>query len=238
MSESLDGLLLLDKPAGMTSSDCVLAAKRKLSAQRVGHTGTLDPSARGLLILLFGKATRTQDAFHTYDKEYTFRAQLGVKTETGDGDGVDIEMTPWDHITRNALREAIIRFTGHIQQIPPRYSALKFKGKPYYHYARRGIEIPRAPRPVQIHSFELTRFDPPFWEGKVVCSRGTYIRTLIEDVAQSLGSAAVLRELFRDRIGPFSRKAAVSWQDLLGDDVTALRSSLQSIPKELLALHG
>lgn len=233
MSEAIEGLFLLDKPAGVTSYDCVHLVKRQLQAQRVGHCGTLDPSARGLLIMLMGKATRQQERFHDLEKEYAFRAKLGIKTDTGDRDGQITQTFDFQHVTENRLEEVLPRFTGAIQQTPPRYSALKYKGKPYHLYARKGIEIPRIPRTVHIHQFDLTHFELPFWEGRVICSRGTYIRTLVEDVAEALGSGASLVELSRERVGSYLRSQAVSWEALRQSPIESLRARIQAV--DLLA---
>lgn len=232
VTDSFAGLLLLDKPAGVTSYDCVHMIKRQLQVERAGHCGTLDPSARGLLIVLLGKATRLQDNFHAMEKEYRFRAQFGVKTDTGDRDGKVIQTFDYAHITPTDVEKTTARFTGALQQTPPRYSALKYKGKPYHLYARKGIEIPRVPRTVNVHSFLMTHCELPYWEATVICSRGTYIRTLVEDVGEALGSGANLVELSRERIGEYRRSDALRWADLRAGTVEGLRAQVRSVSME------
>ncbi len=208
------GLLLLDKPSGVTSFDCVYQVKRKLGAKRVGHCGTLDPAARGLMMILVGSATRDQDSYLGLEKEYWFRAEFGRKTNTADLEGKVIEEKPYGHVTRESLQHALESFVGDIQQTPPLYSALKYKGKPYYAYARKGQEVPRVPRPVTIGSLVLLSLGLPYWEARVVCSRGTYIRTLAEDVAERLGTCGTLAELIRERVGPYRRNQGLTWEEL------------------------
>ena len=142
------GLLVLDKPAGITSYDCVHHVKRISGEKRVGHCGTLDPLAEGVLLLLIGRATRHQEAFLAMEKQYWFRAQFGTQTDTGDREGKCIQTLAVPVLDADRLQVALSSLVGEHWQTPPRYSALKYKGKPYYHWARRGIEIPRHPRPV------------------------------------------------------------------------------------------
>ena len=137
-----------------------------------------------------------------------------METSTGDREGSIVRRAEYSGITRENLDQAAGRFTGSISQVPPRFAALKFKGRPYYQWARLGIEIPRIAREVRIHSFQVLSFDAPFWEARVVCSRGTYIRTLVEDVAKELGSAAVLDFLLRERIGEYGCQNAIEWESL------------------------
>jgi tRNA pseudouridine55 synthase len=235
--DSPSGLLLLDKPAGVTSFDCVQVVKRKLSAGRVGHCGTLDPAARGLLLLLVGTATRQQESFLGLEKYYCFKAQFGVKTSTGDREGRTIEERPHDHVAKTALETVLVGFVGNSRQTPPMYSALKYKGKPYYHYARKGLEVPRVPRPISIASLSLLSLDLPYWEGRLVCSRGTYVRTLVEDVAERLGTCGTLVELVRERIGPYEREQALTWAQLHALDAQDLRLQLLPANPEAPVLH-
>ena len=214
MADSPQGLLLLDKPSGVTSFDCVAVIRKRLGVQRVGHCGTLDPAARGLLLILVGTATSFQDSFLGLEKEYELKAELGRRTSTGDLEGETIETQPWDQVTRELLEKTLQRFTGELQQLPPMYSALKYKGRPYYAYARKGLTVPRSPRAVTIRSFSLLSFRPPSWEARVVCSRGTYIRTLVEDVSASLNTCGTLTDLIRHRIGPYRNDQALTWQEL------------------------
>ncbi len=222
--ETIDGLLLLHKPAGKTSFQCVQAVKRALDADRAGHCGTLDPAATGLLIILLGKSTRDQEKFLSLPKTYLFRARLGVQTDTADMEGQVTKSSPADHVTQSAMADAMQSFQGDSQQLPPMYAALKYKGKPYYEYARKGIEIPRVPRSIHVSAFELLSFSAPEWEARVTCSRGTYVRTLVEDIGAKLGTCAVLVNLVRESIGPYSLAQALRWEDL-----ALARESLQGI---------
>jgi tRNA pseudouridine55 synthase len=238
VSDLPSGLLLLDKPSGVTSFDCVQVAKRQTGAARAGHCGTLDPGARGLLLILVGTATRQQESFLGLEKEYWFRSELGVKTATGDREGSVIEQRSWGHVTMESLEVVLQSFMGNILQTPPMYSALKYKGKPYYHYARKGLEVPRHPRGVSIVSLSLLSFRLPFWEARVVCSRGTYIRTLVEDVASCLGTCGTLLELIRERIGPYHRTQALTWNELRALNPEGLRNFLRPAALEPVTVHA
>ncbi len=238
MTDFPSGLLLLDKPEGVTSFDCVRMAKRRLGAARAGHCGTLDPAARGLLLILAGAATRQQDSFLGLEKEYWFRAQLGVKTSTGDREGCETESKPCDRVNQENLTQTLAAFIGEIAQIPPLYSALKYKGKPYYHYARKGLDVPRVPRLVSIASLSLLSFHSPYWEARLVCSRGTYVRALVEDVAERLGTCATLVELIRERIGPYHRNQALRWDELRLMDTESLRGVLYPAISQAVPVHA
>jgi len=238
MTETPQGLLLLDKPSGVTSFDCVAVVRKKLGVQRVGHCGTLDPAARGLLLVLVGAATSSQDSFLGLEKEYWFTAELGRRTSTGDREGKMTETKPWGHVTKDALEESLRRFTGDIQQVPPMYSALKHRGKPYYEYARKGLSVPRAPRTVTIRAFSLISFHPPAWEARVVCSRGTYVRTLVEDVSESLKTCGTLTDLVRERIGPYHKDQALTWPELQMISREDLSPLLQPVLAREAAAHA
>lgn len=225
-SNTVSGIFLLEKPAGVTSFDATWFARRCLGATKAGHCGTLDPAARGLLIILFGKATRLQDQFHALEKEYSYTARLGSRTDTGDAQGKVVEELPFDGVTEDALKHAQDSFRGAIAQLPPMYSALKYKGKAYHQYARRGIPIPRTPRTVEIHDIQLTSFQSPHWSGRVICSRGTYVRTLVEDIAAKVGTVAHLTDLTRTRIGQHRLEQALPWAALKTTPIEALRASL------------
>ena len=162
MDEALSGLLVVDKPAGLTSFDCVYRVKRILQATKVGHCGTLDPMAKGVLLLLVGKATREQENFLGLEKQYRFRAQFGQATDTGDREGTLTATKDFNHITRARLEIALQDFQGKQMQTPPRYAALKYKGKAYYRWARMGVEIPRVPRPIEVYSIELLSLERRF----------------------------------------------------------------------------
>jgi len=222
----------------VTSFDCVALVRRRLGVQRVGHCGTLDPAAKGLLLILIGSATKTQDSFLGLEKEYWFRAELGRKTSTGDNEGEVCETRPFNHVSQEGLETALQSFVGNIQQIPPIYSALKYRGKPYYQYARKGQSVPRLPRAVTISSFSLLSMSLPFWEARVVCSRGTYVRTLVEDVAVSLQTCGTLAELVRERIGLYRRERALAWDILRNAAREELLGFIEPATPEPLAAHA
>lgn len=198
----IDGVLLLDKPQGMTSNAALQTARRLLNAAKAGHTGTLDPMATGLLPLTFGEATKFSQMLLDADKAYEASIRLGVETDSGDADGAVISEAP---VTcgREEIAQALGRFVGDIEQVPPMYSALKRDGRPLYEYARAGIEVERAPRRVRIHALDLLEETEDGFRVRVVCSKGTYIRSLAMDLGRTLGCGAHLSALRRTRIGPF-----------------------------------
>ena len=214
MLESASGLLLLDKPSGPTSFDCVRMARRVLHERRIGHCGTLDPMAEGVLVLLFGKHTRRQSEFLEMEKQYWFRSELGRFTDSGDRTGQTIETVSAGHVTRETLDAAALEFVGDQLQTPPKISAVKVQGRRLYEWARKGIDVPRTPRPIHIASFEILSFDGHFYDARVVCSRGTYIRTLAEDIARRLGTGGTVDALIRERVGTYRREDALSWDRL------------------------
>ena len=174
----IDGVLLLDKPAGLSSNDALIRVKRIFHAKKAGHTGTLDPFATGLLPLCFGEATKFSQDLLDADKTYETVVHLGVQTTTGDTEG-DIVMASEVHgLTRDGIEAVLSRFRGNILQVPPMYSALKRDGKPLYEYARAGLELEREARPVTVHELVLLDCFPPFLTLQVTCSKGTYIRVL------------------------------------------------------------
>lgn len=198
----VDGVLLLDKPGGMTSNAALQTARRLFNAAKAGHTGTLDPMATGLLPLTFGEATKFSQMLLDADKAYEATLRLGVETDSGDADGRIIASTEprWDRAT---LDRGLTALRGEIEQIPPMHSALKRDGKPLYEYARAGIEVERQPRRVTIHSLELVEASSDTLKLSVACSKGTYIRSLAIDLGRMLGCGAHLIALRRTRIGPF-----------------------------------
>lgn len=209
----VDGVLLLDKPQGMTSNAALQTARRLLHAAKAGHTGTLDPMATGLLPLTFGEATKFSQMLLDADKEYEATIRLGIETDTGDAEGTQIATAPVD-VTEDAIRSALGRLTGDIEQIPPMYSALKRDGKPLYEYARAGIEVERAARKVTIHALELITVSQDSFRVRVACSKGTYVRTLAIDLGRILGCGGHLTALRRTRIGPFSIGLATTLEAL------------------------
>lgn len=212
--QRVDGVLLLDKPAGMTSNSALQAARRLFSAAKAGHTGTLDPLATGLLPLCFGEATKfSADLLHA-DKTYEADLLFGVTTDTGDAEGRVLERRPvcFDVV---ALDAALARFRGLIRQTPPMYSALKRDGKPLYELARQGIEVERTPREVNIHELTLLSFDVDHCRLRIRCSKGTYVRTLAEDLGAVLNCGAHLTALRRTAVGSLSIDEAVTLDTLV-----------------------
>lgn len=205
----VDGVLLLDKPLGLSSNAALQQAKRRLNAAKAGHTGTLDPLATGLLPLTFGEATKFSQMLLDADKVYEAVVRFGSETDTGDAEGQVIATAAVD-FSRVQLDAAIAALRGEIEQIPPMYSALKRDGKPLYEYARAGIEVERAPRRVIIHALDCLAFDGEEATLRVHCSKGTYIRTLATDLGRALGCGAHLTALRRTAIGAFSIGQAVT----------------------------
>ena len=209
----IDGALLLDKPLGLSSNAALQAAKRALGAKKAGHAGTLDPLASGLLLVLFGEATKFAGPLLDADKEYLATLKLGVRTSTGDAEGTVLEERPVE-VTPAQLDSVLGRFRGSIQQVPPMHSALKRDGVPLYKLARKGESVERAGRQVEIRSLELLGFAPPLVELRVRCSKGTYIRSLAEDIGAALGSGAHLGALRRTAAGGFRIDEAVTLDEL------------------------
>jgi len=209
----VDGVLLLNKPVGITSNAALQKAKWLLNAKKAGHTGTLDPFADGLLPLCFGEATKFSAYLLDADKGYRAVTQLGVTTTTGDPEG-EILATREVDTNRTAIEAVLPRFLGDIQQIPPMHSALKHQGRPLYEYARAGIEIERPPRPVKIHTIELVECALPRVVIDVRCGSGTYIRTLAQDIGAALGCGAHLTALTRTTSGGFSLAQAHTLAEL------------------------
>ena len=207
------GVLLLDKPLGWTSNDALQKAKWLLRAEKAGHTGTLDPLATGLLPLCFGAATKFSQVSLDADKAYRATLHLGQRTSTGDREGVVIEELPVQ-VNRTGIEAAVADLTGTISQLPPMHSALKKDGRALYEYARAGIEVERAPRRVTIHSIDIIDWQDHALVIDVRCSKGTYIRTLAEDIGHALGCGAHLSGLRRTGSGPLSLAGAVSLTDL------------------------
>jgi tRNA pseudouridine55 synthase len=196
------GLLLIDKPSGITSHDAIDLVRRALRTRKVGHAGTLDPLATGLLLVGVGRATRLLRFLADLVKEYEGTGHLGVRTTTLDAGGEVVERSPVG-VSEADLRAVLAEFVGELQQVPPAYSAIKVKGERLYRAARRGEAVVVPPRTVRVFAFELMRFDPPRFDARVRCSSGTYVRSLVSDVGERLGCGAHLAALRRTAIGPF-----------------------------------
>ena len=206
MSVRIDGVVLLDKPAGMSSQGAVTAVKRAFNAEKAGHTGTLDPMATGLLPICLGEATKYSQDLLDADKTYIAKVKFGSRTDTGDAEGQIIEELPLPIFADKvamcmALDSLLPKFTGPISQVPPMYSALKRDGKPLYEYARAGVELERAPRDITIRKIRWTNIRWPEVTLEVSCSKGTYIRVLAEDIGNALGCGAHLVGLRRTEVG-------------------------------------
>lgn len=210
MTHNPDGILLIDKEEGETSYTTVKRVGRILKVKKVGHAGTLDPAATGLLILLLGQGTKLSPYLMTRDKEYWAVIRLGIVTDTLDADGQVLQAVRVPFVDVARLKQCAAEFVGEIEQVPPAYSALKYQGKPAYVYARRGVKIELAKRKVTIRRLEILAVDPPDVTLQVVCSSGTYIRSLAADLGNRLGPGAHLKELRRLSIGRFSIAEAAS----------------------------
>lgn len=201
---AVHGILLLDKPLGLSSNEALQRAKRLYRAEKAGHTGSLDPLATGMLPLCFGTATKLCGQLLDSDKRYVAVAKLGEKTATGDAEGQVIARSDPSQLRGEQFARVLSDFAGVIQQTPPMYSALKHQGQRLYDLARQGLEVERSARSIEIHELKLLRFQPGEFELEVRCSKGTYIRTLVEDIAQALGQCAHLRALRRLEVSPFA----------------------------------
>ena len=206
----LDGLLLLDKPTGITSNAALQRVKWLFQARKAGHTGSLDPLASGMLPICFGEATKFAGYLLDADKIYRVQARFGVRTDTGDAEGSPVDTHDRAPVLPAELEQAVAALRGPIQQIPPMYSALKQQGQRLYVLARAGLEVPREPRPVHIHEFTVENDDPVTPVFRVRCSKGTYIRTLIEDLAGRLGTLAHVIALRRLAVEPFGGQAMLT----------------------------
>jgi len=209
----VDGILLFHKPAGVTSNAALQQVKRLFSAERAGHTGTLDPMASGLLPICFGEATKFAAELLDSDKRYLARVRLGERTDTGDAEGTVIERREV-RVSRAQITEALARFRGDIEQIPPMYSAIKHQGRPLYEYARKGKEIERKPRQVRVRAIQLCEFEAGEALVTLTCSKGTYVRVLAEDLGEALGCGAHLSGLVRMGVGPLCLEQAHTLDDL------------------------
>lgn len=234
--QEVDGVLLLDKPEGGSSNFALQCARRKLEAKKAGHTGTLDPFATGLLVCCFGKATKICGAMLNADKSYRATLTLGSETDSGDLTGEAVQqLQTFTGITEEQLKAVIPQFVGDIEQIPPMYSALKRNGKPLYEYIRQGIELAREPRKVTIYEIAMVTFSAKEAVLDVFCSKGTYIRTLAQDIGRALGCFAHLRALRRTSVGPFKLSEAVTLEAFQAlDDPRGALLSLNDLPPDLL----
>ncbi len=212
----IHGILLLDKPAGITSNDALQRVKRLYDARKAGHTGSLDRPATGLLPLCFGEATKFSAYLLDANKYYRATCKLGIETTTGDAAGDVVQERPVPDLKEQELEDVLINFRGDIQQVPPMYSALKHKGQRLYELAYQGVEVERSARPVTIFRLQLIRLEKDCFEIDVLCSKGTYIRTLAEDIGKRLGCGAHVESLRRLGAGPYSAEQMIDMSTLEG----------------------
>ncbi len=210
----MDGIYLVNKPASMTSFDVVYKIRKALGIRSVGHTGTLDPQATGVLVILCGKATKALPYLSGEAKEYVAELTLGIRTDTGDIWGKTVETREIPQFDENRVREALNHFLGQTMQLPPMVSAIKKNGRKLYEYAREGVEIERERRPIEITEIELLRLRPVL-RFRVVCSAGTYVRSLCEDIAQQLATVGTMSSLVRTRACGYSLTQCQSLDDIL-----------------------
>ena len=235
----IDGLLIVDKPEGITSMGVVREVKRRCSIKKVGHIGTLDPFATGVLPVVLNEGTKVVPFLEEEPKEYEATLKFGEETTTDDCTGEVVSRRPWEGILPETIHGAFQAFSGRIQQIPPMFSAVKVQGQPLYRLARKGIEIERKERDVTIFELNISRILLPEVTFRVSCSKGTYIRTLARDLGKHIGCGAHLVRLRRVRSGPFSLDRSISWEKLqslsgrdeLGPWVITLKEALKKLPE-------
>jgi tRNA pseudouridine55 synthase len=227
----LDGILLADKPKEWTSHDVCAFVKKRFKIKKVGHAGTLDPDATGLLVLLLGQATKRSMELSGSDKVYEGVFELGVKTDSHDRSGKEIATAEWSAVTLEQIREAAKKFTGEILQMPPMVSALKQNGVRLYQLARKGVEVPRESRPVTVYEFKIEKKDGPFVTFSAAVSKGTYVRTLAHDLGETLGCYAALKELRRTKSGNFRVEDGVGIEELRQWAFEDLQNKVQFLRK-------
>ena len=210
----VQGIINVLKPPGMTSHDVITKIRHMYHIKKAGHAGTLDPDAAGVLPVFLGNATRLLEYASAERKCYRAEALLGVRTDTGDDSGTPVEEKTAAHLTRAKLDQVLAQFRGQIMQVPPMYSALKVQGKKLYEYARRGQEIVREPRPIEIFRLQLVAYDPPYFTLDIECSKGTYIRTLLEDIAAAADTCACMTFLLRTGAGRYPLAEAFTLEEI------------------------
>ncbi|MCX6967250.1 MAG: tRNA pseudouridine(55) synthase TruB [Verrucomicrobia bacterium] len=229
-SNTLDGVLIVDKAPGMTSHDVVAIVRRALDTKKVGHCGTLDPLATGLLIVVIGRGTKIQDLLMSEDKEYVGTLKLGEMTDSQDADGQITETRPVPELSRERIESAFAKFDGDFYQMPPMVSAIKKDGVPLYKLARQGKTIEREPRFVHIFAHEIKKIALPEIDFRVVCSKGFYVRTYAFDIGNDLGCGAHLKTLRRTKSGKFTLEHAVTIEDLKTKPRAEIAAKILSLP--------
>ena len=228
----IHGILLLDKPQGLTSNQALQKVKRLFYARKAGHTGSLDPLATGMLPICFGEATKISNFLLNADKRYIAVCKLGQRTDSADADGNIIEIRSIEDISERQVREVLQQFVGELRQVPPMHSAIKQDGVPLYKLAHQGIEVEREARTITVYHIELIKFDKDILELDISCSKGTYIRTLADDIGESLGCGAHITALRRLKVGVFEGSKMYTLDELntlKEQDVTALEQTLLSV---------
>ncbi len=239
MNRSMDGILIVDKPEGITSLDVARQIKRRFGVKKAGHIGTLDPFATGVLPIVINEGTKLVPFLGEGPKEYEATLQLGEETTTDDRTGQVVMSRPWEGVQPEKIEAVIRTFLGKIRQTPPMFSAVKIDGRPLYRLARKGIEIERKEREVEIYGIQMEGIDLPLVRFKVSCSKGTYIRALGRDIGRKIGCGAHLLRLRRTRSGPFTLGEAISWErikefsnrGLLSPWLISLKAALPSLPE-------
>ena len=226
-----DGVLLVDKAEGMTSHDVVALVRRKLEIKKVGHCGTLDPIATGLLLLTLGRGTKIQDLLMSEDKEYAGTLTLGTSTTTQDRQGEVVEERPVPALTENDVRAAFDKFRGDFYQMPPMVSAIKHGGVPLYKLARQGKVVEREPRLVHVYRYSVDRIAPPEIDFSVLCSKGFYVRTYVHDIGEALGCGAHLKSLRRSKSGRFNVDQAITVDQIKTAPREEILSRMLTLPE-------
>lgn len=228
--DTLDGVLLIDKEPGMTSHDVVAMVRKRLNTKKVGHCGTLDPLATGLLLVVLGKATKIQDLLMAEDKEYLGTMKLGETTDSQDSDGEILETKLVPELSSDEIEKAFLHFKGDFYQTPPMVSAIKKDGVPLYKLARQGKTVEREPRFVHVFTHEVRSIELPKIEFRVVCSKGFYVRTYAHDIGELLGCGAHLTSLRRSKSGRFSVDNAITVDDLRNLDAQTIANRVLDLP--------
>ena len=226
----IDGVLLVDKAPGMTSHDVVAITRRALNTKKVGHCGTLDPLATGLLLITIGRGTKIQDLLMSEDKEYVGTLELGKATDSQDADGVVLTTIPVPELPREQIDAAFAKFHGDFYQLPPMVSAIKKDGVPLYKLARQGKVVEREPRFVHVYAHEIEAVRLPEIDFRVVCSKGFYVRTYAHDIGEHLGCGAHLKSLRRTKSGRFNVEGAVTVAELKAGPMDAIAARVLSLP--------
>ena len=229
-STNPDGVLLVDKAPGMTSHDVVAIVRRRLNTKKVGHCGTLDPLATGLLLIVLGRGTKIQDLLMAEDKEYVGTMTLGVTTDSQDADGKIVETKPVAEYSREQIDTAFAKFQGDFYQMPPMVSAIKKEGVPLYKLARQGKIVEREPRFVHVYAHDIQAVRLPEIDFRVVCSKGFYVRTYAFDIGNELGCGAHLKTLRRTKSGRFTLEHSVAVDDIKHGDPRAIEAKILSLP--------